>query len=95
MTVEEIYEEVWISAKEKFNETSSYFKEVNLWWREKKNSKSKKPFEIKVVNEKGSACAVCNWSEQCYGCPLTDTSLKYWRYLAVDWEIDVMGGEDI
>jgi hypothetical protein len=34
MTVEEIYEEVWLMMKEKLCEESMYFKEENLWWRE-------------------------------------------------------------
>lgn len=88
----EIYEEVWSSVRQKLNKTkdSKFVKNENLlWWRSpQKNYQS--PFTLRVVNESGKVCGQCNWSEKCYGC-LIDQH-HYWRYIAVDWELDILGG---
>lgn len=92
MTVEEIYEEVWSIVKNKLHQSSIFIKdEMSLWWRSKTQN-YQKPFTLRIVNENGRICGKCNWAEKCYGCLIKDH--HYWRYLAVDWEIDIQGGKE-
>jgi len=99
-TNREIYEFVWMKVRFSLNKQ---MKRSELWWTKspaesaaEDTKEYKTPFVLKMVERTGKHCAICHWTEKCFGCMIDPASTEFAEklylkknfYIAIDWNCD-------